>query len=92
MQVFHYLCTEFFLFVMENTSIEMALLEPEERELVEFIFRTIPAFRPRGETDEESGRTPQTTPGGRLLFRVIPVLDAVLQFSVLNQLNLHSGQ
>ena len=28
---------------MENTSIEMALLEPEERELVEFIFRTIPA-------------------------------------------------
>ena len=28
---------------MENNSIEMALLEPEERELVEFIFKTIPA-------------------------------------------------
>ena len=28
---------------MENNSIEMALLEPEERELVDFICRTIPA-------------------------------------------------
>ena len=28
---------------MENNSIEMALLEPEERELVEFIFKAIPA-------------------------------------------------
>ena len=28
---------------MENNSIEWALLEPEERELVEFVFKTIPA-------------------------------------------------
>jgi len=28
---------------MENNSIEMALLEPEERELVEFIYKSIPA-------------------------------------------------
>lgn len=28
---------------MENNSIEMALLEPEERELVEFIFQAIPS-------------------------------------------------
>ncbi len=28
---------------MENNTIEMALLEPEERELVEFIYRTIPS-------------------------------------------------
>ena len=28
---------------MENNSIEMALLEPEERELVDFILQTIPA-------------------------------------------------
>lgn len=28
---------------MENNSIEMALLEPEEKELVEFIARAIPA-------------------------------------------------
>jgi len=28
---------------MENNSIEMALLEPEERELVEYIYKVIPA-------------------------------------------------
>ena len=28
---------------MENNTIEMALLEPEERESVEFIYRTIPS-------------------------------------------------
>lgn len=28
---------------MDNNSIEMALLEPEERELVQFIYDTIPA-------------------------------------------------
>jgi hypothetical protein len=28
---------------MENNSIEMALLEPEERELVEYIWKSIPA-------------------------------------------------
>ena len=33
---------------MENNSIEMALLDPEERELVEFIYRAIPA-EDRGE-------------------------------------------
>ena len=29
---------------MENNTIEMALLEPEERELVEFIYSAIPAL------------------------------------------------
>ncbi len=33
----------FFRTNMENNSIEMALLEPEERELVEFIYHAIPA-------------------------------------------------
>ena len=33
---------------MENNSIEMALLEPEERELVSFIYDLIPA-EDRGE-------------------------------------------
>ena len=33
----------FFEMNMENNSIEMALLEPEERELVSFIFDAIPA-------------------------------------------------
>ena len=33
---------------MENNSIEMALLEPEERELVEFIWNTIPAEDRKG--------------------------------------------
>ena len=28
---------------MDNNSIEMALLEPEERDLVEYIYKTIPA-------------------------------------------------
>ena len=28
---------------MENNTIELALMEPEERELVEFIYKTIPA-------------------------------------------------
>ena len=37
---------------MENNSIEMALLEPEERELVEFIFRAIPA-EDRGELSSD---------------------------------------
>ena len=32
-----------FLETMENNSIELALLEPEERELVEFIYEAIPA-------------------------------------------------
>ena len=32
-----------FLETMENNSIELALLEPEERELVEFIYKAIPA-------------------------------------------------
>ena len=42
MQEFLYLCSEFLL-IMENNSIEMALLEPEERELVAFIYESIPA-------------------------------------------------
>ena len=33
----------FFGMIMENNTIEMALLEPEEKELVEFIARAIPA-------------------------------------------------
>ena len=37
-----------FLRNMENNSIELALLEPEERELVEYVYNTIPA-EDRGE-------------------------------------------
>lgn len=33
----------FFNQIMENNTIEMALLEPEERELVEYIYNAIPA-------------------------------------------------
>ena len=36
---------------MENNTIEMALLEPEEREMVEFIFSAIPA----ADRDEATG-------------------------------------
>ena len=38
---------------MENNSIEMALLEPEERELVDFIWRTIPAQDREGLTADD---------------------------------------
>ena len=38
----------FLILFMENNSIEMALLEPEERELVAFIYDSIPA-EDRGE-------------------------------------------
>jgi len=36
-----YLCTRNMNCIMDNNSIEMALLEPEERELVEFIMKMI---------------------------------------------------
>ncbi len=39
--------------IMENNSIEMALLEPEERELVEFILATIPAEDRKGLTADD---------------------------------------
>ena len=42
-----YLCSKFRM-NMENNSIEMALLEPEERELVAYIYDAIPA-EDRGE-------------------------------------------
>ena len=45
---------------MENNSIELALLEPEERELVEFIYESIPA------EDRSSGST-QDNPSGHIL-------------------------
>lgn len=45
---------------MENNSIELALLEPEERELVEFICESIPA------EDRSSGST-QGNPSGHIL-------------------------
>lgn len=38
---------------MENNSIEMALLEPEERELVEFVFKAIPAADRGGLTPDD---------------------------------------
>ena len=37
-----YLCTNFWM-NMENNSIEMALMEPEERELVQYVYDAIPA-------------------------------------------------
>ena len=38
---------------MENNSIEMALMEPEERELVEFIYKAIPAEDREGLTPDD---------------------------------------
>ena len=38
---------------MENNSIEMSLLEPEERELVEFILTSIPAEDRKGLTADD---------------------------------------
>lgn len=38
---------------MENNSIEMSLLEPEERELVEFILASIPAEDRKGLTADD---------------------------------------
>lgn len=38
---------------MENNSIEMALLEPEERELVDFIWQFIPAEDRSGLTQDD---------------------------------------
>ena len=38
---------------MENNSIEMALLEPEERELVEFVLNAIPAEDRKGLTPDD---------------------------------------
>ena len=50
---FYYLCTRKSLELMENNSIEMALLEPEERELVEFVFKAIPAADRGGLTPDD---------------------------------------
>ena len=38
---------------MESNSIEMALMEPEERELVEFIYNAIPAEDRKGLTADD---------------------------------------
>lgn len=38
---------------MENNSIELAILEPEERELVEFIFQNIPMADRGGLTQDD---------------------------------------
>ena len=38
---------------MENNSIEMALMEPEERELVQFIYDAIPAEDRKGLTPDD---------------------------------------
>ena len=65
----------FFETIMENNSIEMALLEPEERELVAYIFDAIPA------EDRSSGSTPEN-PCGHILTPddVLFVLDAMDDF------------
>ena len=60
---------------MENNSIEMALLEPEERELVEFIYKAIPA------EDRMSGPTHEN-PNGHMLTPddILLVLDLMDDF------------
>ena len=57
---------------MENNTIEMALLEPEERELVEYIYNAIPA------EDRSSGSTPENPCGHTLSADdILFVLDAM---------------
>ena len=62
---------------MENNSIEMALLEPEEKELVEFIYQAIPA------EDRSSGSTPENPCGHTLtaddILFVLDVMDDYLE-------------
>lgn len=59
---------------MENNSIEMALLEPEERELVEYIYRVIPA-------EDRGGLTPDD-----ILF-VLDAMDDYLEEQGLVRVN-----
>ncbi len=62
----------FFNQIMENNTIEMALLEPEERELVEYIYNAIPA------EDRSSGSTPENPCGHTLTADdILFVLDAM---------------
>ena len=66
-----------FLETMENNSIELALLEPEERELVEFIYKAIPA------EDRSSGSTPENPCGHTLtpddILFVLDLMDDYLE-------------
>jgi hypothetical protein len=43
----------FFGMIMENITLEMALMEPEERELVQFIYDAIPAQDREGLTPDD---------------------------------------
>ncbi len=52
MQENSYLCTENRL-IMENNTIELALMDAEERELVEFIYKTIPEADRQGLTADD---------------------------------------
>lgn len=62
----------FFNQIMENNTIEMALLEPEERELVEYIYNAIPA------EDRSSGSTPENPCGHTLTADdILFVLDSM---------------
>lgn len=49
MQINSYLCTKFEN-IMENNTIELSLMEPDERELVQFILDAIPAEDSKGLT------------------------------------------
>gem|GEM_PF-546044 len=43
----------FFVIIMENNTIETALMEPDERELVQFIMKAIPAEDRKGLTEDD---------------------------------------
>ncbi len=64
---------------MENNSIEMALLEPEERELVQFIFKAIPA-------EDRSNLTPDD-----ILF-VLDAMDDFLEEQGLVEIDEETGE
>ena len=75
---------------MENNSIELALLEPEERELVEFIYESIPA------EDRSSGSTPDN-PSGHILTAddilfVLDLMDDYLEEQGLVRENPQTGE
>ena len=42
-----------FVIIMENNTIETALMEPDERELVQFIMKAIPAEDRKGLTEDD---------------------------------------
>ena len=75
---------------MENNTIELALMEQEERELVEFILKTIP------ETDKTSAATPEHPSGYTLtpddVLFVLDMMDDYLEEQGLLREDPESGE